>query len=178
MLRAGSFSKYKPIWMQGEKNWMTHQMIFRRIGLRVVRSFIRLCFCAMASDTMRETVMFHNKLNHLRYKFEYTKSWVQIRLCILLRLLWFWDNLSFVQKMISWATQLPDRCSLWPTQSHSLNVQERRLVRVLWRAVVTRRVSFSFINGRKELSTDCNVFQSAAVFDVQGSTASVHVGGS
>ena len=64
-----------------------------------------------------------------------------------------------------------------PTQSHSLNVQERRLVRVLWRAVVTRRVSFSFINGRKELSTDCNVFPSVAVFDAQGSTASVHVGG-
>ena len=46
------------------------------------------------------------------------------------------------------------------THSHSLSVQERRLVRVPWRPVVMRRGSFSFINGRKELSTDCNVFPS------------------
>ena len=65
---------------------------------------------------------------------------------------------------------------VYATHSHSLNVQERRLVRVPWRAVGTRRGSFSFINGRKELSTDCNVFPSAAGFDAHGSTAFVCVG--
>jgi len=50
----------------------------------------------------------------------------------------------------------------------SLPKRPGRLVRVPWRPVVTRRGSFSFIYGRKELSTDCNVFPSAAVFYTYG----------
>ena len=54
---------------------------------------------------------------------------------------------------------------------NTVSLPDSPIATVPWRAVVTHRVSFSFINGRKDLSTDCNVFPSAAVFDAQGSTA-------
>ena len=79
------------------------------------------------------------------------------------------DKFGFGQRYISWIQLLyrapTASVTTNSTHSHSLSVQEQRLVRVPWRPVVTRRGSFSFINGRKELSTDCNVFPSASVFD-------------